>query len=89
MSWPRCTIPPTAQANAGALRAWNGRASRFPVGRMARAEDAAASTARSAVRGRELARLLDTGMPAPGVTQGALRPESPPSPFLPLSTDAT
>ena len=36
---------------------------------------AAAALARSAARGRELARLLDPETPVPGVTQGVLRPE--------------
>ena len=39
------------------------------------AEGAAEELARSATRGRELARLLDPDTPVPGVTQGVLRPE--------------
>ncbi len=37
--------------------------------------DAAEALARSAARGRELARLLDSDTPVPGVTSGRLRPE--------------
>ena len=37
-------------------------------------EGAAQTIAESAVRGRELARLLDSDTPVPGVTQGTLRP---------------
>ncbi len=39
------------------------------------AEQAAQTLAASAARGRELARLLDSDAPVPGVTEGALRPE--------------
>ena len=39
-------------------------------------DDAAATLARSAERGRELAALLDPETPVPGVTQGPLRPEA-------------
>ena len=38
------------------------------------AEGAAEALARSAARGCELAALLDPDTPAPGVTEGALRP---------------
>ena len=38
-------------------------------------DGAATVLARSAARGRELARLLDPDTPVPGVTQGTLRPE--------------
>ena len=65
--------PAYREANAGALRmewpriplpGWGNDAS----------EDAAAALARSAARGRELARLLDLEKPVPGVADGALRP---------------
>ena len=62
------------KANAGALRMeWP----RIPLPGWpdGEAKGAAAALVQSAARGRDLARLLDTGMPAPGVTQGALRPE--------------
>ena len=62
------------KANAGALRMeWP----RIPIpGWPAGESDGATETlARSAARGRELARLLDPETPVPGVTQGALRPE--------------
>ena len=39
------------------------------------AEHAAQTLAASVARGRELARLLDSDTPVPGVTEGALRPE--------------
>ena len=39
------------------------------------ADGAAETLTTSAARGRELARLLDSEAPVPGVTQGALRPE--------------
>ena len=38
-------------------------------------EGAAEALAESAARGRELARLLDSDAPVPGITQGVLRPE--------------
>ena len=65
--------PAYREANAGALRmewpriplpGWGDGAS----------EDAAAALARSAARGRQLARLLDPEKPVPGVTDGMLRP---------------
>ena len=62
------------QVNADALRAEGPRVP-LPGWPDGEAEDAAEALAQSAARGRDLARLLDTGMPAPGVTQGALRPE--------------
>ena len=45
-----------------------------PSGQVGRRE-AAEALAQSAARGRELARLLDSDTPIPGVTSGALRPE--------------
>ena len=62
------------QVNADALRAEGPRVP-LPGWPDGEAEGAAEALAQSAVRGLDLARLLDTGMPAPGVTQGALRPE--------------
>ena len=62
------------KANAGALRMeWP----RIPLPGWpdGEAEGAAEALAQSAVRGRDLARLLDPETPVPGVTQGALRPE--------------
>ena len=61
-------------ANAGALRMeWP----RIPLPGWSdgEAEGAAKALAASAARGRELARLLDSDMPVPGVTQGPLRQE--------------
>ena len=66
--------PSYREANADALRAEGPRIP-LPGWPDGEAEGAAEALAQSAVRGRDLARLLDTGMPAPGVTQGALRPE--------------
>ena len=66
--------PAYREANAGALRMeWP----RIPLPGWpdGKAEGAAEALAQSAARGRELARLLDSEAPVPGVTQGALRPE--------------
>ena len=53
----------------------NARESRTaPSGQVSRME-AAEALARSTARGRELARLLDSDAPVPGVTSGTLRPE--------------
>ena len=65
--------PAYRAANAGALRMeWP----RIPLPGSGDRESkgAAAALARSAARGRELARLLDPETPVPGVTDGALRP---------------
>ena len=61
------------EANAGALRmGWP----RIPLPGWSdgESESAAAVLARSAQRGRQLARLLDPDTPVPGVTDGALHP---------------
>ena len=66
--------PAYREANAGALRMeWP----RIPLPGWPNGDAAGAATAlaRSAARGRELARLLDPDTPVPGVTQGTLRPE--------------
>ena len=66
--------PAYREANAGALRTeWP----RIPLPGWpdGNAGEAAEALARSAARGRELARLLDPETPVPGVTQGALRQE--------------
>ena len=66
--------PTYRKANAGALRMeWP----RIPLPGWpdGAAEGAAEVLAASAVQGRDLARLLDSETPVPGVTQGALRPE--------------
>ena len=66
--------PAYREANAGALRMeWP----RIPLPGWpdGKAEGAADALAESAARGRELARLLDPDTPAPGITEGALRPE--------------
>ena len=80
--------PAYREANAGALRMeWP----RIPLpgwpdgDQQGAAEDLAASAA----RGRELAALLDSDTPVPGVTTGALRPRPPPSPCRPPPTAAT
>ena len=70
--------PAYCDANAGALRMEWPRIPLpgWPVRRTAReAEAAGARLAESAARGRELAGLLDTDTPCPGVTTGQLRPE--------------
>ena len=66
--------PAYRAANAGALRMeWP----RIPLPGWPNggSDGAAAELARSAARGRELARLLDPDAPAPGVTTGTPRPE--------------
>ena len=66
--------PAYREANAGALRMeWP----RIPLPGWpdGEADGAAEALAKSAERGRELARLLDPDTPVTGVTQGALRPE--------------
>ena len=66
--------PAYRESNAGALRMeWP----RVPLpGWPDGSEDGAAEAlAESAARGREIARLLDSETPVPGVTDGALRPE--------------
>ena len=62
------------QLNAGALRAEGPRIP-LPGWPDGDSETAAQTLARSAARGRELARLLDPDTPVAGVTQGILRPE--------------
>ncbi len=62
------------ETNADALRAEGPRIP-LPGWPNGEADGAATALARSAVRGRELAALLDPDTPVPGVTQGALRPE--------------
>ena len=66
--------PAYREANAGALQMeWP----RIPLPGWpdGDADGAATALARSATRGRELARLLDPDTPVPGVTQSTLRPE--------------
>ena len=66
--------PAYREANAGALRMeWP----RIPLPDWpdGEANGAAETFTTSAARGRELARLLDSEAPVPGVTQGTLRPE--------------
>ena len=66
--------PAYREANAGALRMeWP----RIPLPGWPGGDDAGAGDAltASAARGRELAALLDSDTPVPGVTEGALRPE--------------
>ena len=69
--------PAYREANAGALRmGWP----RIPLPGWPEGESsgAAVELAASAERGRELAQLLDSDTPVPGVTTGALRPEAAP-----------
>ena len=66
--------PAYREANAGALRMeWP----RIPLPGWPDGSDdgAADELAASAARGRDLAALLDSDTPIPGVTEGALRPE--------------
>ena len=66
--------PAYNRVNADALRAEGPRIPLvgWPDGK---AKGAAEALAESAVRGRELTRLLDSDTPVPGVTEGDLRPE--------------
>ena len=66
--------PTYNRINADALRAEGPRVS-LPGWPDGKAQGAAEALATSAARGRELTRLLDPERPAPGVTQGKLRPE--------------
>ena len=81
MEWPRVPLPgwPELSASAPSGRGAS-RSAHFPGGaggsRTApTAEQAAQTLAASAARGRELARLLDSDAPVPGVTTSPLRPE--------------
>ena len=66
--------PAYNRVNADALRA---EGPRIPLVGWAdgKAKGAAEALAESAARGRELAQLLDSDTPVPGVTQGTLRPQ--------------
>ena len=66
--------PAYREANAGAL-AMEWPRIPLPGWPDGTAEGAAEALAQSAARGHELARLLDSDMPVPGVTSGSLRPE--------------
>ena len=66
--------PTYREANAGALRMGWPRI-QLPGWPDGDASKAAETLARSAARGRELAALLDSDTPVPGVTTGTLRPE--------------
>ena len=66
--------PAYREANAGAL-AMEWPRIPLPSWPDSETENAAGTLAASAVRGRELARLLDPDMPVSGVTQGKLRPD--------------
>ena len=67
--------PAYREANAGALRMEWPRIP-LPGWPEGASESVATELAESAARGRELAVLLDPDTPVPGVTTGALRPES-------------
>ena len=75
MGWPRIPLPGWSEAQGGA-----GGAGVLPLSAgKARTDGAhalAAALVESASRGGELARLLDPDTPVPGVTEGALRPET-------------
>ena len=66
--------PGYRQANAGALSMEWPRIP-LPGWPESNASSAAEALVASAARGRELARLLDSDTPVPGITQGLLRPE--------------
>ena len=67
--------PAYRETNAGALSMEWPRIN-LPGWPDGEAMGAAEALAESATQGRELARLLDSDTPVPGVTQGALRPET-------------
>ena len=75
--------PAYQEANAGALRA---EGPRIPLPGWPGGESpgAAVELAASAERGRELAQLLDSDTPVPGITTGVLRPE-----VAPIAVPAT
>ena len=80
MEWPRIPLPGwPAPGSAGVPPAdkpdTNARESRTPPSGQVGKREAAEALAQSAARGRELARLLDSDTPVPGVTSGTLRPE--------------
>ena len=66
--------PAYREANAGALRMEWPRIP-LPDWPNGEADNSAETLTASAARGRELARLLDSEAPVPGITQGTLRPE--------------
>ena len=78
MEWPRIPLPgwsePGNSASSGA--GVSPVTERSPVRPHRQSTEAAQALAQSAARGRELARLLDSDMPVPGVTSGSLRPET-------------
>ena len=80
MEWPRIPLPGwPAPGSAGVPPAdkpdTNARESRTPPSGQVGRREVAEALAQSAARGRELARLLDSDTPVPGVTSGTLRPE--------------
>ena len=70
MGWPRIPLPGLTQPLPVVLFDLPGPSPRIEI-----EAGAAEELAASAARGRELARLLDSDTPVPGVTEGALRPE--------------
>ena len=72
--WRCCTIRPTGRPTPERC-AWNGRASRCPVGPMATAPGPPARWSPLPPGAGSLAALLDPETPVPGVTAGTLRPE--------------
>ena len=75
--------PAYQEANAGALRAEGPRIP-LPGWPGGESPNAAVELAASAERGRELAQLLDSDTPVPGITTGVLRPE-----VAPIAVPAT
>ena len=84
MEWPRIPLPGWPELSAAAPSGRGAsRSAHSPGGAggsrtaptSAQAEQAAQTLAASAARGRELARLLDSDAPVPGVTTSPLRPE--------------
>ncbi len=81
MEWPRIPLPGWPELSApppsgrGASRSAHAPGGAGGSRTAPTAEEAAQTLAASAARGRELARLLDTDAPVPGVTTPPLRPE--------------
>ena len=78
MEWPRIPLPGWSEPGNGASSGTgvSPATDRSPAVPDREAAEAAQALVQSAARGRELARLLDSDMPVPGVTSGSLRPET-------------
>ena len=81
MEWPRIPLPDWPALGTAGFSSASTRSALPPASEQGlvspdrETAEAANVLARSAARGRELAALLDSDTPVPGVTTGALRPE--------------